>query len=127
MDKVNQMKVRVSPEGKAKENKSRNLFESVGGEHGVGRTAVVAWTIKDRGIDKSRGIDKNQGEALEAFGHSVKYVVIDGKGEKIAIEFDVSTGTTTLKNDKIEIDKVTYDLSYDRSNNTLYLLPQKVK
>ena len=127
VDKVNQMKVRVSPEGKAKENKSRNLFESVGGEHGVGRTAVVAWTIKDRGIDKSRGIDKNQGEALEAFGHSVKYVVIDGKGEKIAIEFDVSTGTPSLKNDKIEIDKVTYDLSYDRSNNTLYLLPQKVK
>ena len=121
VDKLDQMKVRVSPEGKAKENKSRNLFESVGGEHGVGRTPIIAWTIKNEGIDK------NQGEALEAFGHSAKYVVIDGKGEKIAIEFDVSTGTPSLKDDKIGIDKVTYDLSYDRNNNTLYLLPPKVK
>ena len=126
MDKLDQMKVRVSPEGTAKENKSRPLFESIGGEQGVGRTPIIAWTIKDRGIDKNGGIE-NQGEALEAFGHSAKYVVIDGKGEKIPVEFDVSTGTPSLKNDKIEIDKVTYELSYDRGNNTLYLLPQKVK
>ena len=121
VDKLNQMQVMVSPEGKAKQSKSRNLFESIGGEHGVGRTPVIAWTIKDGKADEK------QSDALQAFGSDAKYVVIDGRGEKIPVEFDVSTGTPSLKNDKIEIDKVTYDLSYDRSDNTLYLLPQKVK
>ena len=111
----------VSPEVKDKLSKSRNLFESIGVELGVGRTPVIAWTIKDCKADEK------QSDALQAFGSDAKYVVIDGRGEKIPVEFDVSTGTPSLKNDKIEIDKVTYNLSYDRSDNTLYLLPQKVK
>ena len=121
VDKLNQMQVMVSPEGKTKQSKSRNLFESIGGEHGVGRTPVIAWTIKDGKADEK------QSDALQAFGSDAKYVVIDGRGEKIPVEFDVSTGSPSLKNNKIEIDKVSYDLSYDRSDNTLYLLPQKVK
>ena len=43
------------------------------------------------------------------------------------IEFNLSGDRLSLEKNEIQVDGVTYNLSYDRNNNTLYLLPQKVK
>ena len=112
LERLNTMSVQVSPDGRWKSGKrNRNLYESIGGEHGVGRTPVSGWKKFD----------------IENSSNPAKYTVIDGKGNRVPLEFNLSGDRLSLEKNEIKVDGVTYDLSYDRSNNTLYLLPQKVK
>lgn len=112
LERLNAMDVQVSPDGRWKSGKrNRNLYESIGGEHGVGRTPVSGWKEFD----------------IENSTNPAKYTVIDGKGNRVPLEFNLSGDRLSLEKNEIQVDGVTYNLSYDRSNNTLYLLPQKVK
>ena len=112
LERLNAMDVQVSPDGRGKNGKkNRNLYESIGGEHGVGRTPVSGWKEFD----------------IENSTNPAKYTVIDGKGNRVPLEFNLSGDRLSLEKNEIQVDGVTYNLSYDRSNNTLYLLPQKVK
>ena len=112
LERLNTMSVQVSPDGRGRNGKkNRNLYESIGGEHGVGRTPVSGWKEFD----------------IENSSNPAKYTVIDGKGNRVPLEFNLSGDRLSLEKDEIQVDGVTYNLSYDRSDNTLYLLPQKVK
>ena len=112
LERLNTMSVQVSPDGRGRNGKkNRNLYESIGGEHGVGRTPVSGWKEFD----------------IENSSNPAKYTVIDGKGNRVPLEFNLSGDRLSLEKNEIQVDGVTYNLSYDRSDNTLYLLPQKVK
>ena len=112
LERLNTMSVQVSPDGRGRNGKkNRNLYESIGGEHGVGRTPVSGWKEFD----------------IENSTNPAKYTVIDGKGNRVPLEFNLSGDRLSLEKNEIQVDGVTYNLSYDRSDNTLYLLPQKVK
>ena len=112
LERLNTMSVQVSPDGRGRNGKkNRNLYESIGGEHGVGRTPVSGWKEFD----------------IENSSNPAKYTVIDGKGNRVPLEFTLSGDRLSLEKNEIQVDGVTYNLSYDRSDNTLYLLPQKVK
>lgn len=112
LERLNSMSVQVSPDGRGRNGKmNRNLYESIGGEHGVGRTPVSGWKEFD----------------IENSSNPAKYTVIDGKGNRVPLEFTLSGDRLSLEKNEIQVDGVTYNLSYDRSDNTLYLLPQKVK
>ena len=112
LERLNAMDVQVSPDGRGRNGKkNRNLYESIGGEHGVGRTPVSGWKEFD----------------IENSSNPAKYTVIDGKGNRVPLEFTLSGDRLSLEKNEIQVDGVTYNLSYDRSDNTLYLLPQKVK
>ncbi|MDO4713474.1 MAG: hypothetical protein Q4B28_02220 [bacterium] len=109
--KLHTMKVEVSVDGRGKSGKeNRNVFASIAGEQGVGKTPV-------------KGID--------TFDHSQKlnpaiYTLITGKGNKAEIDFNIRNNSDVLLiSDKVDMDGTEYTLKYDSRNNTLYLIPPK--
>ena len=57
---------------------------------------------------------------IENSTNPAKYTIIDGEGNRVPLEFNLSGDRLSLEKNEIQVDGVTYNLSYDRSNNTLY-------
>lgn len=109
--KLEEMKVEVSVDGRGRSGKeNRNIFASIAGEQGVGKTPV-------RGVENFDDTQKL---------NPAIYTLVTGKGNKAEIDFNIRNNSDILLiSDKVDMDGTEYTLKYDSRNNTLYLIPPK--